>query len=73
MRKLVIWHNESKGVYYHRLINGSYIEQDYLLGNKNAYGHTIVHIIDDFDYYKKKVPLKKKLIGKTINILSKYR
>lgn len=73
MRRLVVWLNNDKGQYYHRIINGSYIEQDYRVGKTNSYGHTIVHIVEDFDFYKKKVPYKKKLISKTIDFLSKYR
>jgi len=72
MRKLIIWHNDSKDFYYHRLVNGSY-DFDYKVGNKNQYGHTIVHIVDNFDYYKKRVPIKKQIIGKTISFLSRYK
>lgn len=72
MKRLIIWQKES-GVCYHRLINGSYSEQDYKIGSLNSYGHKIVHVVDDFDFYKKKVPLKKAIISKSIAFLSKYK
>lgn len=72
MRRLIIWHDDKKGVYYHRLINGSYIEQNYAVGSFNSYGHKIVHIVDNFDFYKKRVPLKKKIINKSIHFLKNF-
>lgn len=72
MRTLIIWHDDKKGVYYHRLVNGSYIEQNYEVGSFNSYGHKIVHRIDNFDFYKKKVPLKKKIINKCVVLLKHF-
>lgn len=72
MRRLIIWEKKD-GVIYHRLINGSYYEQDYKIGSINSYGHKVIHIVDDFDFYKKKVPFKTRVIDKSINFLSKYR
>lgn len=71
MKSLIIWHNEQKGVYYHRLINGSYSDQDYSVGSTNSYGHVIVHRVDDFDYYRKKIPIKKRIVNKSISFLKK--
>ena len=71
IKTLIIWFNPNKGVYYHRLVRGSYIEQDYSLGSKNSYEHVIVHKIEDFDFYKKQVPIKKRLINKSVRFLQK--
>lgn len=72
MKTLIVWYNPNKDIYYHRIINGSYIEQNYCLGAKNSYGHEIVHKIDGFDFYKKKIPIKKRVVRKTIKILRKF-
>lgn len=72
MKTLVIWYNENNKTYYHRLVRGSYIEQDYNIGSRNSYGHVIVHKIEDFDYYKKRIPLKKQIVNKSISFLQKF-
>ena len=69
---LVVWFVPKKGVYYHRLVSGHYLEQDYSIGSKNQYGHVIVHKVENFDFYRKKVPLKQIIINKSISYLQKF-
>ena len=71
MKSMVIWYNPHKDIYYHKLVNGSYIATDYSIGYRNSYDHVIVHKIDDFDYYRKRVPIKRKVAKKLISFLNK--
>ena len=71
MKSMVIWYNPHKDIYYHKLVNGSYIATDYSIGYRNSYDHVIVHKIDDFDFYRKRVPIKRKVAKKLISFLNK--
>lgn len=46
MKKLVIWYNPNKDIYYYRIVRGIFYERyDYKEGSVNNYGHVIVLII----------------------------
>lgn len=72
MNKCVIWYNPKKDIYYHRIVKGHYEYHDYNVGSKNSYDHTIVHVIENFDYTSKRIPIKKRIVRSTIRFLKKY-
>lgn len=72
MRKLIVWFNPKKGVYYHRIVRGTYLESSYFVGFENQYGHKIVHVVDNFDFDFKHVPLRQRIINKSFSYLQKF-
>lgn len=72
MNKCVVWYNPNKDIYYHKIIKGHYEYHDYNVGSKNSYDHVIVHVIDNFDFKIKRIPIKKRIVRKTIQFLKKY-
>lgn len=63
---LIIWFNPKKHSYYYRYVSGFY--QDYYVGYKNQYDHTIILIIELVHSYSK-TPLKKRLLRRLIVFL----
>lgn len=72
MNRCIVWYNPTKNVYYHKIVKGHYEYFDYSVGNKNSYGHEIIHVIDNFDFKVKRVPIKKRIVRGTIKFLKKY-
>lgn len=78
MKKVIVWYNPNKDIYYHRLIKCHYAEANYTyeIGSLNSYNHVIVDIIPlseylvdyDYNYF---VHLKRKTINKCISFLKK--
>lgn len=70
MKRLIIWFNPNKEIYYYKIVKVHYV--DYFVGYENSYGHQVVLIIDDLIFQqKKKISLKKRLIKKIIRFLDK--
>jgi len=59
MKRLIIWHNSKKNIYYYKVVKGYYV--NYYVGYKNSYDHEVVLIIDDLIFQQKKYLLKKRL------------
>lgn len=75
MKRIIIWYNPNKGVYYHRYVNDFSNYCQYSIGYKNQYEHEIVYMIQpNYDYYNPilKEPLKRKCVNKLISFLKKY-
>ena len=54
MKKIVIWYNPNKNIYYYRIVHGLYY--DYKPGLKNNYNHEVILVINlsticDYCYY----------------------
>ena len=46
MKKIVVWYNPNKDIYYYRIVRGIFYERyDYVPGAVNNYGHVIVVVI----------------------------
>lgn len=46
MKKIVVWYNPNKDIYYYRIIKSYFYERyNYSVGSINNYGHIIVLII----------------------------
>ena len=75
MKKVVVWFNPNKNVYYHKCIYCHYSEHyTYEIGSLNSYGHIIVDIIPLADYVHNEPSLKRlkiKAINKCISFLKK--
>ena len=69
MKKIIVWYNPNKEVYYYRVVKCNYVE--YTVGFKNSYNHEIVLVIDDFFVQHNHYSLKKRLIKKIIRFLDK--
>lgn len=68
IRKLCIWHNIKKDIYYHRIVKGLFYESyEYKVGAINSYGHELVYIID-LEYQSS---LKDSMVNKLISFLRK--
>lgn len=65
-RLLIIWFNPKKLSYYYKYVTGFY--QDYFVGYKNQYGHSIIMIFELIQTYHK-TPLKKRLLRRFISFL----
>lgn len=72
MLKCVVWRKPQDNTYYHKIIKGHYEYFDYTIGNKNSYGHEIVHIIEHLELTTQKTPMKKRVVRKAIKFLQKY-
>ena len=47
MKRLIVWYNPNKNVYYYKVVRGIYYERyDYVVGSVNNYGHVIVLVVD---------------------------
>lgn len=70
MKRLIVWYNPNKKIYYYKIIKTHYI--DYFIGYKNSYNHEVVLIIDDLYFQQKRTnSLKKRLIKKIIRFLNR--
>lgn len=46
MKKLVVWYNPNKNIYYYRFVRGIFYESySYDVGQTNSFGHIIVLVI----------------------------
>ena len=60
MKKIVVWYNPNKDIYYYRIVRGIFYERyDYVCGSINNYGHIIVCVIPVYNIEFSK-PLKHK-------------
>lgn len=71
MKKLIVYHNKNKNVYYHKIIY-DFIDK-YYIGYINQYNHEIVLIIDNVNFYIRKDKLKKRIVKKVIRYLEKIK
>ena len=69
MKKIIVWHNLNKDIFYYKIVKGYYT--DYKIGYKNQYNHEVILIIDDVYFETYKIPLKKRLLRKIISFLEK--
>lgn len=69
MKKIVIWYNPNKRIYYYKLVWGFYA--NYYVGYRNQFNHEVVLIIDRVDIKIKKDPLKTRVLTGIINYLQK--
>ena len=72
MLKCVVWKKPLDNTYYHKVVKGHYEYFDYKVGNKNSYGHEIVHIIENLDFTITKTPIRKRVVRKAICFLQHY-
>ena len=71
MKKLIVYHNKNKNVYYHKIIY-DFIDK-YYVGYINQYNHEIVLIIDNVNFYITKDKLKKRIVKKAIRYLENIK
>jgi len=46
MKKIVVWYNPNKDIYYYKIVRGIFYERyDYVPGSVNNYGHIICLVI----------------------------
>lgn len=71
MKKIIIWHNLNKDIYYYKIVKCCY--RNYYVGYHNQYNHEIILIIDIYkDFFKfKKMPFRKRVIKNLISFLHK--
>ncbi len=67
MKKLVIWYNRNKKVYYYRYIYDLF--DRYYAGYVNQYNHVVVLTIDVYKELIRKVPFRNKVIKRFISFL----
>lgn len=67
-RKLIIWYNPKKDVFYYKIVEGFY--QRYYVGYKNSYNHEVILIIP-VEFKVKRPTLRKRLLMKVISFLEK--
>ncbi len=67
MKKLVIWYNPNKRMYYYRYVND--IFNKYYVGYINQYNHVVILIIDVYIELIRKVPYRNKVIKRFISFL----
>lgn len=67
-RLLIVWFNPNKLSYYYSYVSGFY--QDYYVGFKNQYNHSIIMIFE-LVHNSTRQPLKKRLIRRLISYLEK--
>lgn len=67
MKKLIIWYNPNKNIYYWKYVYNLF--NKYYVGYTNQYNHKILLIIDIYKDIYYKVPFRKKVIRKLISFL----
>lgn len=69
MRKIVIWYNQNRGVYYYRYVFDSF--KRYYPGYVNQYSHVVIMVIDVYKELIYKPSLKKRVLSRLIYFLQK--
>lgn len=69
MKKVVIWYNVNKGIYYYRYINDFF--NRYYVGYINQYNHVVIMTIDVYKELIYKPKLKNKVLSRLIRFLQR--
>lgn len=68
LSKIVVW-KKNDNSYYYRVYNHCFLHFD--VGYHNSYGHEVILIIEDLEFYKDKKFSKKRLKRKMIDLINK--
>lgn len=71
MKKIIIWYNPNKHIYYYK-ISYDFFDK-FKVGFKNQYNHSVILVIDIYKEILYREPLKNKVINRLIRFLQNIK